>query len=106
MVRIRFRQPDGAVSMIEAESGESLMTNAKIYGVEGIIAECGGSMVCGTCHIYVEEPWFSDLPKATAMETEMLDYALHRQPNSRLACQVQVTDVMEGMEVGIPQSQR
>lgn len=106
MVCIRFTQADGLVQEIDAEAGETLMANARAKGVDGIIAECGGSMVCGTCHVYVAEPWFSQLEAASAMEADILDYGLHSRPHSRLACQITVTDAMQGMDVGVPAAQR
>jgi len=106
MVRIVFRGPEGAVQAIEVEPGESLMSGAKAAGVEGIEAECGGSMVCATCQVYVAEPWFSMIGAASAMETEMVEYTLHPRPNSRLSCQVVVTATMDGMEIEVPPAQR
>ncbi len=106
MVHIRFIQADGTAQEIEAEPGESLMVNAKAKGVDGIVAECGGSMVCGTCHVYVAEPWFGRLPAPSDMEVDILDYGLHRSPQSRLSCQIGVTEAMDGMVVEVPVSQR
>lgn len=106
MVRIRFRDEDGRTQDIEAEAGLSLMENAKAHGIDGIEAECGGSMVCGTCQIYVAEPWFSAIAPASAMEGEMVEYTRHPRPTSRLSCQIVVTEAMDGMEVGVPLSQR
>jgi 2Fe-2S ferredoxin len=106
MVHIRFEQPDGSSQDIDATVGESLMASAKAQGVEGILAECGGSMVCGTCHVYVKEPWFSQLAAPSAMEADMLDCGLQQQPNSRLSCQIIVAPDMDGMEIAVPQSQR
>lgn len=106
MVRIRFRDEDGGTQEIAAETGISLMENAKRHGIGGIEAECGGSMVCGTCQVYVPEPWFSTIPPASGMEAEMVEYTRHPRPTSRLSCQILVTEAMEGMEVGLPHSQR
>ncbi|WP_298291494.1 2Fe-2S iron-sulfur cluster-binding protein [Novosphingobium sp.] len=106
MVRIRFTQPNGKVQEIEAETGETLMANACAQGIDGIIAECGGCLVCGTCHVYVAGPWFELLDPPSTIEADILDYGLHRQPSSRLSCQIMVTDTMDGMEVGVPLTQR
>jgi 2Fe-2S ferredoxin len=106
MVRIQFESADGTVRPIDAPPGETLMAAAKAQGVPGIEAECGGSMVCGTCHVHVREPWFSRIGAPSAMETDMLDCALHPAAGSRLSCQIVVTAAMEGMEVGVPPSQR
>lgn len=106
MVQVRFTQPDGSAQEIDAKVGESLMVNAKANGIDGIVAECGGSMVCGTCHVYIGDGWYDRLPAPSDMELDMIDCGLHQQPNSRLACQIQVTGEMDGLEVHVPLSQR
>lgn len=106
MVRIVFRVEAGRTHEIEAEAGVSLMESAKAKGVDGIEAECGGSMVCGTCQVYIAEPWFSAIAPAGAMEVEMIEYTRHPRPSSRLSCQIVVTEAMDGMEVGVPEAQR
>ena len=106
MVRIVFRDEAGHTHEIDAEVGLSLMECAKTQGVDGIEAECGGSMVCGTCQVYIAEPWFSAIAPASAMEAEMTQYTRHPRPTSRLSCQIVVTEAMDGMEVGVPEAQR
>jgi ferredoxin, 2Fe-2S len=106
MVSITFVQPDGRRQRIEAELGVSLMANAKALGVGGIEAECGGSMVCGTCHVYLPAPLHGSIGPVPDMEAEMLEYVIEPQATSRLSCQVIVTEAMEGVEVGLPVSQR
>lgn len=106
MVRVLFRDVDGAATAIDAKPGVSLMESAKAAGVRGIEAECGGSMVCGTCQVYVSEPWFSAIAPASSMEGEMVEYTRHPRPTSRLSCQIVVSEAMAGMEVEIPPSQR
>lgn len=106
MVRILFRDEAGNTQEIDAEPGISLMANAKAKGIDGIEAECGGAMVCATCQVYVAEPWFSAIAPAGEMEAEMVEYTRHPRPNSRLSCQIVVTEAMDGMEVGVPLSQR
>lgn len=106
MVRIVFRDEAGRTHEIAAEAGVSLMENAKAQGMDGIEAECGGSMVCGTCQVYIAEPWFSTIAPASAMEAEMVEYTRYPRPTSRLSCQIVVTEAMDGMEVGVPEAQR
>lgn len=106
MVRIVFRDEAGRTQEIAAEAGISLMENAKARGVDGIEAECGGSMVCGTCQVYIGDPWFDAIAPASAIEGEMIEYTRHPRPTSRLSCQIVVTEAMDGMEVGVPESQR
>jgi 2Fe-2S ferredoxin len=106
MVRIVFHGANGDITEIDAEPGVSLMVSAKAAGVDGIEAECGGSMVCATCQVYVSEPWFSRIAPAGLIEAEMVEYTLHPRPNSRLSCQIVINDAMDGMEVEVPRAQR
>jgi ferredoxin, 2Fe-2S len=106
MVRITFHHDTGRVQDIDATAGVSLMDNARAAGVDGIEGECGGSMICGTCHVHLDEAWFAALPAAGAIEAEMVEYTLDPRPTSRLSCQITVTDAMEGMIVGLPRAQR
>lgn len=106
MVQVLFRGAVGGTMVIDARPGLSLMESAKAAGVPGIEAECGGSMVCATCQVYVFEPWFSAIAPASPMEAEMVEYTRHPRPNSRLSCQIVVSEAMAGMEVEVPPSQR
>ncbi len=106
MVRIVFRDDAGNAAEIEARPGESLMESAKAAGIAGIEAECGGSMVCATCQVYIAPDWFERLPPASAMEAEMVEYTRHPRPTSRLSCQIMVTPQLDGLEVTTPPSQR
>ncbi len=82
------------------------MASAKAAAVPGILAECGGSMVCGTCHVFIDEDAFARLPAAGPMEAELIEYGLDPRATSRLACQIMVTEAMEGLAVEIPAAQR
>ena len=73
--------------------------------VPGIVAECGGSCSCATCHVYVNPEWAERLPPPDALEDGMLDCVIDRQPNSRLSCQIQVNDSLDGMHVRVPADQ-
>ena len=82
------------------------MQAATLAGVEAIAADCGGSLTCATCHIYVDAAWADKLPPPSADELSMLDMTAEpRQPSSRLSCQVVATQAMDGMEIGLPQTQ-
>ncbi|HET6970196.1 MAG TPA: 2Fe-2S iron-sulfur cluster-binding protein [Phenylobacterium sp.] len=110
MVQVRFRRADaegdeGAEAVIDAVSGASLMAAAKAHGVAGIEAICGGSMACGTCHVYVDETWFDQLPAASPDEQEMVACGLDPRPTSRLACQIVVTPELDGLVVTTPVAQ-
>jgi len=105
MVQIVFRDQDGNETRIDAEPGKSLMESAKVNDIEGIVAECGGSMVCGTCHVHIAEPWGSRLEPPSEMEADMLECVRYPAPEARLSCQIVVTDALEGLEVNIPPGQ-
>jgi ferredoxin, 2Fe-2S len=90
MVQITFVEPSGSIVGLDVEEGRSLMEAAIANGVEGIIAECGGSCVCATCHVYVESERATHLPAPSENERELLeDVKAERKPNSRLFCQNQ-----------------
>jgi 2Fe-2S ferredoxin len=82
------------------------MQAAVAANVDGIEADCGGLMTCGTCHVYVREPWASRLRPPDPDELAMLDFtASPRRPNSRLACQIDLTDALDGLTVDLPAEQ-
>jgi len=91
---------------IQGKPGQSLMKAAIAAGIEGVAADCGGTLSCATCHVMVREAWLDHLPAMSDDEDSMLDYAAcTRQSNSRLSCQIQLTDALDGMEVDLPASQ-
>lgn len=101
MPSITFVEFDGAQHAIEAETGKTLMHNALDAGVPGIDADCGGACACGTCHCFVE----ADAGDINPMEDSMLSMRPDREENSRLCCQIDVTDAMDGMVVRLPEFQ-
>ena len=88
MPKITFIDAQGNYKTIEVENGFSVMEGAIQNNIPGIDADCGGSMACATCHVYVEEKWFSKLPKAEDAEVDMIDMAFEPKKNSRLSCQL------------------
>ena len=97
---------DSQGSSIEAKTGQSLMKAAVGANIEGVAADCGGTLTCATCHVMVREPWLSQLPAMTDDEDGMLDFAAcARQANSRLSCQITLTEAMDGMQIDLPASQ-
>ena len=89
-----------------AKIGQSLMQGATQAGVGSIAADCGGSLTCATCHIYVDAAWADKLPAASADELSMLEMTAEpRQTTSRLSCQVAATAAMDGMVIRLPQTQ-
>lgn len=106
MPDITFIQPDGTEHGLEAPVGVSLMQAATGAGIAGIVAECGGQASCATCHVYVDPAWVDRLAPPQAIELAMLDCtAAERRPNSRLSCQISLTDAMQGLRVCIPETQ-
>nr|WP_176593366.1 2Fe-2S iron-sulfur cluster-binding protein [Sphingobium sp. EM0848] len=106
VVRAIFHTPSGDRREIDAQCGVSLMESAKAASVEGIDADCGGSMVCGTCHIHVSPEWLERLPAPEDMEATILDCVPDPHPQARLSCQIVVTPEMDGIEVIVPTAQR
>jgi ferredoxin, 2Fe-2S len=95
----------GASHTIDADAGKSLMQNAVDNGVPGIDADCGGSCACGTCHCFVEPAWRQASGAPGAMEEAMLGMRPDRTELSRLSCQIQVTEDLDGMVVRLPEFQ-
>jgi len=105
MAKIIYKDYQGNSKTIEVEKGLSVMEGAIQNDIPGIDADCGGSMACATCHVYVEEKWFSKLPKAEDAEIDMIDMSYQPKKNSRLSCQIIVTDELDGLEVTTPEKQ-
>ena len=105
MVNVTYIEHDGTKHAIDAEEGKSLMQNAVDNMVPGIDADCGGACACATCHIFVPEQWQALTGERNPMENSMLQLAEGIQDNSRLACQIDVSETMEGIIVHMPESQ-
>lgn len=105
MPQITFVEHDGTENKLEVESGYSLMQAAVDNMLEGIVAECGGACSCATCHCYVDAPWFDKVGTPNSTEEEMIEFAVERKENSRLSCQIQVTEELDGLVVHLPESQ-
>jgi 2Fe-2S ferredoxin len=106
MPRITYIHPEGESDVLEVAVGTSVMQAAIGNGIDGIVAECGGSMMCATCHVYVDEAQLDRLPPMSSIENDMLDStASERRPNSRLSCQLVVTPAFDGLIVRLPDSQ-
>lgn len=105
MPTITLIEFDGTEHTIEAQLGKSLMQNAIDNSVPGIDADCGGACACGTCHCFVDARWREVTGSADAMEESMLGMRPDRADNSRLSCQIEVTEAMDGMVVKLPEFQ-
>jgi 2Fe-2S ferredoxin len=105
MAKITFIQPDGKTQVVEAEKGLTVMEAAKKALVPGIEAECGGACACATCHVYVDPAWMAKVGKPSEMEADMLDFAFDVRDESRLSCQIKVTDDLDGLILRVPAKQ-
>jgi 2Fe-2S ferredoxin len=105
MVNITFIDTEGTARTVEAEVGSTVMESAINHGVPGIEAECGGACACSTCHVYIDEAWREKVGEPSPMETDMLDFAYGVQPNSRLSCQIKVSEAIDGLIVRTPERQ-
>lgn len=105
MAKITYVAHDGTRFDVDAENGSTVMENAIKNAVPGIEAECGGACACATCHVYVDEAFVEKTGAPEAMEEDMLDFAYDVQPNSRLSCQIKVTDELDGLVVSVPERQ-
>jgi len=105
MPKITYKDNQGNCKTIEVENGLSVMEGAIQNDIPGIDADCGGSIACATCHVYVEEKWLDKLSKAEEAEVDMIDMAYEPKKNSRLSCQIIVSDDLEGLTVTTPEKQ-
>ena len=105
MAQITYQDSKGALKTIEVDNGLSVMEGAIQNDIPGIDADCGGSMACATCHVYVDEKWFDKIPKAEDAEVDMIDMAFEPKKNSRLSCQIIVSDELDGLKVTTPEKQ-
>ena len=99
MTKINFVDHSGETRTVDVENGATVMEAAIRNAVPGIEAECGGACACATCHVYVDEAWPEKVGKPTPMEEDMLDFGFDVRPNSRLSCQIKVSDELDGLVV-------
>lgn len=106
MVKITYVEFDGTEHKVDLVNGMTVMEGARDNDIKGIEAECGGACACSTCHVYVHENSSASLPDIEEMEADMLEFAHEPDPGrSRLACQLQVSDALEGLIVQMPERQ-
>ena len=105
MAKITYINHENQTQTIEVQNGLTVMEGAVQNDIPGIDADCGGGMACATCHVYVQEKWFNKLPKKEDGEEDMLDMAFEPKQNSRLSCQLVVSDDLDGLIVNIPSKQ-
>jgi 2Fe-2S ferredoxin len=105
MAKIIYIEHNGTEHTIDVESGMTVMEGAIKNSIPGIDADCGGACACATCHVYVAEDWKEKVGSAESMEEDMLDFAFDVRDNSRLSCQIKVTDELDGLVVNLPEKQ-
>ena len=105
MPHVTFTLPGGATRLVEGEEGLTVMHAALEARIPGIAADCYGDCACATCHVYVEESWREKVGAPTPMEEDMLDFGFDVRPNSRLSCQIKVSDALDGLVVTTPERQ-
>lgn len=105
VVRVTFVQPDGTTVSGEGRVGESLMHAAQRLNVRGIIAWCGGTASCSTCHCYIDRDWLDRLRPIDDMEAGMLEVAIDPDERSRLSCQITLGPELDGISVNVPDEQ-
>jgi 2Fe-2S ferredoxin len=106
MPSITYIEFDGAEHVVDVPAGWSVMEGARKNDIPGIDADCGGGCSCATCHVYVDPAWQARVGPRNAIEEATLEFAENVEPNSRLACQIKVTDQLDGLVVRTPESQR
>ena len=105
MPKITYITSENETHTIDVDNGLTVMEGAVQNDIPGIDADCGGGMACATCHVYVTEDWFDKLEKKLDGEEEMLDQAYEPKKNSRLSCQITVSDELDGLIVNMPEKQ-
>ena len=105
MPKITYIDSTGEQRTIDVDKGLTVMEGAVQNQIPGIDADCGGGMACATCHVYVKEEWLNKLPKAEDAEQDMIDMAFEPKKNSRLSCQLIVSDELDGLVVTTPSKQ-
>jgi len=105
MAKITYITSDEKIHEIDVQNGLTVMEGAVQNDIPGIDADCGGGMACATCHVYVQDKWLNKLPKKEDGEEDMLDMAFEPKQNSRLSCQLVVSDDLDGLIVNIPSKQ-
>ena len=105
MTKITYIALDGTRFDVDAANGSTVMENAIRNSIPGIEAECGGACACATCHVYVDDAWSSVVGTPEAMEEDMLDFAFDVREESRLSCQIRITEKLDGLVVRVPAKQ-
>lgn len=102
---INFIDGENQVISVTVRAGTNVKDAALDHGIKGIFGECGGSCTCATCHVYVDSEWFNRIEAADPFEQDMLEFAPDVKLESRLSCQINVTDALDGIKIKVPDRQ-
>ena len=105
MAKITYIEHDGTEHVVEVDNGVTVMEGAIRNLVPGVDADCGGACACATCHVYVDAAFADKTGERSSMEESMLDFASEVRDNSRLSCQIKVTEALDGLIVRLPEEQ-
>ncbi|PHP68491.1 (2Fe-2S)-binding protein [Zhengella mangrovi] len=106
MVKVTYISTTGEKTTVEGKAGDSVMQTAVDHGIDGIVGECGGSMACATCHVFVDEAFLAATGEKSDSEEAMLEGAASDvRPNSRLSCQIRLSDALDGLVVQVAEEQ-
>ena len=105
MTKITYIENNGKEHSVDVQNGLTVMEGAVQNDIPGIDADCGGSMACATCHVYVKDDWYDKLDEKSEGEDDMIDQAYDPKKNSRLSCQITVSDKIDGLVVHLPEKQ-
>jgi len=101
MAKIYVTDWSGEEHTVEGRVGDTVMENIKAAGIDDLQAICGGCCSCATCHVYVEEDWLGKLPEQEEEEYELVSDTEVYQPNSRLSCQIEFSEDLDGLRVTV-----
>lgn len=105
MAKITYIEFDGTAHVVDVAPGISVMEGARKNKIRGIDADCGGGCSCGTCHVYIDPAWRAQVGGRNPLEDATIEFASNVMENSRLSCQIKVTDELDGLVVRMPESQ-
>lgn len=105
MPSVTYVEHNGARHEVDVPAGTTVMQAAIDNSIQGIVGECGGGLACATCHCYVDDAWTAKVGEASEMEQQMLEFANNAKANSRLSCQITMSEELDGLVVELPESQ-
>ena len=101
MPTVFFETLDSEIVAVEGDAGDIVMELARAQGIDGIDAECGGGCACATCHVHVDPAWMAKVGPPSEIEQDMLEFDGEVSETSRLSCQIELTDELDGLRVKV-----